>query len=341
MAGLVGIQRRDLLDVVAVEVVHARVQHVFAIRLSRGIVTCCRGNVAAGKVIRISRSFVVHEIMVTLRMANRVNLMSATIAVHFLHHWILAAYDLWVRFVAMVTIRLLNRSCLRTLRMIQTVVVLVMRRSRLRLLSWLPVVLLVAIAASTCMVFGRIFSLKIADYTTIDSKLSSAAMGRTISGPTGSSSELCIQIIQRTHSGDLGLIRIWIGRCHDIVVVIVNVNDCWISLPFFAKRDLCVTTARGRKLGIPEQVRSTTSDGGLCRVQPLNTVRSQTPPANVIHDVRVNVIDIVRYTIACIGFELSRSEFNGLAIVYVTTVVVNVTIVTTAIVGTEGASCIE
>lgn len=71
VTGLVGIQWRYLFDVVAVEVVYVRVQHSFTSRLSSLIVvTCCRGYVAVGEVIRISRSFVVHEIMVTLRMGS-------------------------------------------------------------------------------------------------------------------------------------------------------------------------------------------------------------------------------------------------------------------------------
>lgn len=268
------------------------------------------------------------------------NLMAASVAVDFFHHWIFAAYDMWVRFVAMVTIRLLNWRCLRAFRMVQAVVVLVVRRSRLRLLTWLPIVLLVSVAAPARMVFGRIFSLKIADHTTVEGKFSSCGMGRgAVSRPTVTCSELGIQIIQRTHSGDLCLIGIWIGWCHDIVVVIANVDNRWIGLTFLVERDLCVTTG-GRKLGIPEQVRST-CDGGLCRVQPLNTVRSQTPPTNVIHNVRVNVINIVRYTIACIGFKFSRSELNGLTIINVATVVVDVAIVTTAIIGTECAGRIE
>lgn len=269
------------------------------------------------------------------------NLMTASVAIDFFHHRILVAYDMRVRFVTMVTIWLLDWRCLRSFWMVQPIVMLVVR-SRLWLLTGLSKVLLVSVTAATRMIFVRIFSLKIGDDTAVVSKFADSALGGTVTRrPNMGSPELSVQVIQRTHSGDLSLIGIRIGWCHNIMIVIANVNNRWIGITVFVERDLCVTTG-GRKLGISEQVRSrTTRDGGLRWVQPLDAVRSQTPTADIVHNVRVNVIDIVRYTIACIGFKLPRSELNTLTIVNAITVADVAIVTTTAIVCTEGAGRIE
>lgn len=131
------------------------------------------------------------------------------------------------------------------------------------------------------------------------------------------------------------------------MIVIANVNDRWVVITVFVERDLGVattdatSTALRGKLGIPKEICRGT-DNGLCLVDPcLNPACSQGSPANVVNNVSIYIVYVIRDTVARVRFELSRSKLNRLAIVCALVVVVGTKTITTDIVCTECAGRIK
>lgn len=123
------------------------------------------------------------------------------------------------------------------------------------------------------------------------------------------------------------------------MIVIANVNDRWVAITVFVERDLGVATAtsatatcRG-KLGTPEEICRGT-DNRLCLVDPLNPTTSQGSPTNVVYNVCIYIIYIIRDTIPRVRLELPRSKLYRFTIICALVVTVAKAI-TTDIVCTE------
>lgn len=249
----------DLFEVAAVEVVNVRPEDR---RFGGGLMRCVEGtrgrrNVASWVVGVVSRSLVVHEIVVRLGVVCcGVLVVAASVPVGFVRCWVLAAYDVRELFVVtmVMTVRLVDRSSLGPFGMVQPVAWLVVR-SRLRLFVLVvgcvlrllsrSVILLVLVARSACMVFVRVFRFKVTDYGVFVTKLVTNG-GRTGTGtgtPTVVGTEFAVQFVKRTHSGDFCRIGIRIGWGHNIMIVIANVNDRWVAITVFVERDLGVSTS--------------------------------------------------------------------------------------------------
>lgn len=130
------------------------------------------------------------------------------------------------------------------------------------------------------------------------------------------------------------------------MIVIANVNDRWVAITFFVERDLGVATATSAggtacrtELGTPEEICRCT-DNRLCLVYPLNPTGSQGSPANIVYNVCVYIVYIIRDTIPRVRFELSRGKLYRLTIVCALVVTVTKAI-TTDIVCTECAGRIK
>ena len=131
------------------------------------------------------------------------------------------------------------------------------------------------------------------------------------------------------------------------MIVVANVNDRWVAITVFVERDLGVATATTDatcascwrcKLGTPKEICRST-DNGLCLVDP---TCSQGSPAYVVYNVCIDIVYVIRDTIARVRLELSRCKLNRLAIVCALVVVIGTkTTITTDIICTECAGRIK